>query len=102
MACFREELFDPVACVIVAKDTDDAIKLANDSDFGLSFSLWTKDLAKAERLAGEIEAGAVNNKGPSSDPNLLIGGIKASGYGWELTEFGLLEFMNIKPVWAAA
>ncbi|MEE8658621.1 Succinate dehydrogenase [Acetobacteraceae bacterium EV16G] len=102
MACFREELFGPVACVIVAKDTDDAIRLANDSDFGLSSSLWTKDLAKAERLAGEIEAGAVNiNKGSSSDPNLPIGGIKASGYGRELTEFGLLEFMNIKPVWAA-
>jgi len=102
MPAFDEETFGPVAAVIRAKDERDALRLANDSPFGLGAALWTKDRARAERLAAEIEAGAVFVNGVvKSDPRLPFGGIKRSGYGRELSEYGIREFVNIKSVWIA-
>src|SRR5215467_10373278 len=102
MPAFDEETFGPVAAVIRAKDEADAVRLANDSQFGLGAALWTRDGARAERLAAEIEAGAVFVNGlVKSDPRLPFGGIKKSGYGRELSEYGIREFVNIKSVWMA-
>jgi succinate-semialdehyde dehydrogenase/glutarate-semialdehyde dehydrogenase len=100
MPAFDQETFGPVAAVIRARDEDDAVRLANDSTFGLGASLWTQDRARAERLAARIEAGAVFVNGlVKSDPRLPFGGIKRSGYGRELSEYGLREFVNVKSVW---
>jgi succinate-semialdehyde dehydrogenase/glutarate-semialdehyde dehydrogenase len=102
MPAFDEETFGPVAAVIRARDEDDAIRLANDSSFGLGAALWTQDRARAERLAARIEAGAVFVNGlVKSDARLPFGGIKRSGYGRELSEYGIREFVNIKSVWIA-
>ena len=102
MPAFDEETFGPVAAVIAAKDESDAVRLANDSPFGLGAAIWTTDRARAERLAGEIEAGAVFVNGlVKSDPRLPFGGVKRSGYGRELSEYGIREFVNIKSVWIA-
>jgi len=102
MPAFDEETFGPVAAVVRAKDEADAVALANDSTFGLGAALWTRDRARAERLAGQIEAGAVFVNGVvKSDPRLPFGGIKHSGYGRELSEYGIREFVNIKSVWIA-
>jgi succinate-semialdehyde dehydrogenase / glutarate-semialdehyde dehydrogenase len=102
MPAFDEETFGPVAAVIRAKNETDAVRLSNDSSFGLGASLWTRDRARAERLAADIEAGAVFVNGlVKSDPRLPFGGIKRSGYGRELSEFGIREFVNIKSVWIA-
>src|SRR5207245_495954 len=102
MPAFDEETFGPVAAVIRAKDEADALRLANDSPFGLGAALWTKDLARAERLAAQIEAGAVFVNGVvKSDPRLPFGALKRSGYGRELSEYGIREFVNIKSVWIA-
>jgi succinate-semialdehyde dehydrogenase / glutarate-semialdehyde dehydrogenase len=103
MAAFDEETFGPVAALIHARDEGDAIRLANDSQFGLGASLWTKDLERAERIAAEIEAGCIFvNELVKSDPRLPFGGIKRSGYGRELSEYGIREFVNIKSVWMAS
>lgn len=100
MAAFDEETFGPVAAVIRARDESQAIRLANASPLGLGSSLWTQDLARAKRLAATIEAGSVFINGMvKSDPRLPFGGIKRSGYGRELSEFGIQEFVNIKSVW---
>src|SRR6266550_1991847 len=102
MPAFDEETFGPVAAVIRAKDAADAVRLANDSAFGLGASLWTQDRARAERMAAQIEAGSVFVNGVvKSDPRLPFGGIKRSGYGRELSEYGIREFVNIKSVWIA-
>jgi len=102
MPAFDEETFGPVAAVIRARDEAEAVRLANDSTFGLGASVWTQDRARAERVAAQIEAGAVFVNGlVKSDPRLPFGGIKRSGYGRELSEYGIREFVNIKSVWIA-
>ena len=102
MPAFDEETFGPVAAVIRAENEESAIGLANDSMFGLGSALWTENRERAERIAGEIEAGSVFVNGMvKSDPRLPFGGIKRSGYGRELSEYGIREFMNIKSVWMA-
>ena len=102
MPAFYEETFGPVAAIIPAQDEGDAIRLANNSSFGLGASLWTRDRERAERLVGQIEAGSVFvNELVKSDPRLPFGGVKRSGYGRELSEYGIREFMNIKSVWMA-
>lgn len=89
------------ASLSVAADVEEALSLANDSEFGLSCALWTADLARARRLARRIEAGGVFINGTSaSDPRVRIGGVKSSGYGRELSYFGVREFMNAQTVWA--
>jgi succinate-semialdehyde dehydrogenase/glutarate-semialdehyde dehydrogenase len=100
MPAFDEETFGPVAAVIRASDTSHAIDLANRSQYGLAASIWTGDPARGEQLAGAIEAGVVFvNEMVKSDPRLPFGGIKRSGYGRELSEVGIREFVNIKTVW---
>lgn len=100
MAAFDEETFGPVAAVVRARNEEQAIELANASSFGLGASLWTRNLARAEHLAADIEAGSVFVNGQvKSDPRLPFGGVKRSGYGRELAEFGIREFVNIKTVW---
>jgi succinate-semialdehyde dehydrogenase/glutarate-semialdehyde dehydrogenase len=100
MAAFDEETFGPVAAVTRADGTEEAIELANRSRFGLGSSVWTSDPIRAEALASEIEAGCVFVNGiVKSDPRLPFGGIKTSGYGRELADVGIREFVNIKTVW---
>ncbi len=100
MPVAREETFGPVAAVIRVPDTAAALALANDTPFGLGASIWTRDLAQAQALAPQIEAGAVFVNGlVASDPRLPFGGVKRSGYGRELAVFGIREFVNIQTVW---
>jgi succinate-semialdehyde dehydrogenase/glutarate-semialdehyde dehydrogenase len=100
MRMFDEEVFGPAAAIVRASDRDDALALANDSPFGLGANLWTSDLQLAERMAARIEAGSVFVNGMvTSDPRLPFGGIKRSGYGRELSVFGIHEFVNVQTVW---
>ena len=99
-AAFTEETFGPVAAIIRVKDADEAIRLANQTEFGLGAALWSGDVAAARKLARRIEAGAVFINGMvASDPRLPFGGIKRSGYGRELGYHGIREFTNVKTVW---
>jgi acyl-CoA reductase-like NAD-dependent aldehyde dehydrogenase len=95
----QEEVFGPVAPIIIAANEVEAIKLANDSEYGLGASIWTQDLDKAERLSSRVESGIVSvNNVVASDPRVPFGGVKKSGFGRELSRYGMLEFVNIKSV----
>ncbi|KAF1050731.1 MAG: Succinate semialdehyde dehydrogenase [NAD(P)+] Sad [Stenotrophomonas maltophilia] len=97
---FTQEIFGPVASLIVARDAEHALELANDSEFGLSGALWTADVSKARSMARRIVSGAVFINGFSaSDPRVPIGGVKKSGFGRELSHFGVREFLNPQTVW---
>ena len=100
MAVYNEETFGPVISIISVKDENEAIAVANDSKFGLGGSVWTENRERGEAVARRIETGAVFVNGlVKSDLRLPFGGIKKSGYGRELSEFGIREFVNIKTIW---
>src|SRR3989338_4604937 len=100
MPVYDEEVFGPVAPIIVVKSEKEAIEIANDTPFGLGATIFTKDIEKAKKMASKIEAGSVFINGfVRSDPRAPFGGIKRSGYGRELGEYGIKEFVNIKNVW---
>ncbi len=100
MTAFRQELFGPVAAITVAKDAAHALALANDSEFGLSATIFTADDTLAAEMAARLECGGVFINGYSaSDARVAFGGVKKSGFGRELSHFGLHEFCNVQTVW---
>ncbi|MBI4261961.1 NAD-dependent succinate-semialdehyde dehydrogenase [Candidatus Uhrbacteria bacterium] len=100
MLVYDEEVFGPVAAVIRVRDVEEAIAVANDTPYGLGASLWTRNTDEAKKIARRLEAGAVFVNGMvKSDPRLPFGGVKRSGYGRELSHYGLKEFVNVKTVW---
>ena len=100
MPAYDEELFGPVAAVILARDADDALRIANDTPFGLGASVWTRDAAKGEAFAARVDVGASFVNGMvKSDPRLPFGGVKISGFGRELSHHGIKEFVNIQTMW---
>jgi succinate-semialdehyde dehydrogenase/glutarate-semialdehyde dehydrogenase len=100
MRAYHEELFGPVASVITVRDLDRAVEVANDTPFGLGGSVWTRDRIKGEEVAARLEAGVVFVNGlVKSDPRLPFGGVKGSGYGRELSHYGIREFVNIQTIW---
>jgi len=100
MAAYDEELFGPVAAVIRARDEDHALSIANSSRFGLGGSVWTQSIEKGEQFARQLQSGSAFVNGMvKSDARLPFGGVKASGYGRELSHHGLREFVNIKTIW---
>ncbi len=99
MPVYHQETFGPVAAVIKVKNEEEAVAVANDTDFGLGASVWTNDLNRGERIAREIESGMVFvNSMTASHPELPFGGVKRSGYGRELSHYGIKEFINIKTI----
>jgi succinate-semialdehyde dehydrogenase/glutarate-semialdehyde dehydrogenase len=97
---YHEELFGPVASVIRALDEEDAVRIANDTDFGLGGSVWTRDSARGERVARQLQCGCAFVNGlVKSDPRLPFGGVRHSGYGRELSRLGIHEFVNAKTLW---
>jgi succinate-semialdehyde dehydrogenase len=101
MAAFDEETFGPVAAMTIADDVEHAIELANTSDYGLGGNLWTGDVSRAQRIARRLETGGVFINGFSAtNARIPVGGVKKSGYGRELSHFGLREFTNAQAVWA--
>ncbi|WP_438826326.1 NAD-dependent succinate-semialdehyde dehydrogenase [Pseudomonas graminis] len=101
MAAFDEETFGPVAAITIAANAEEAIVLANTSDYGLGGSLWTQDIPRAQRIARRLETGGVFINGfPATNARIPVGGVKKSGYGRELSHFGLREFTNAQAVWA--
>jgi succinate-semialdehyde dehydrogenase/glutarate-semialdehyde dehydrogenase len=100
MPAYHEETFGPVAAVIRVEDAEDALRVANDTDFGLGSAIWTADVGRAKNLAERVEAGLVFVNGMvASDARLPFGGVKRSGYGRELGSYGIKEFVNIQTVW---
>lgn len=100
MRAYEEEIFGPVAIMIRAADDEDALRIANDSRYGLGGSIWTRDAGKGEHMARRLQSGvAFVNGMVKSDARLPFGGIKASGYGRELSALGIREFVNAKTVW---
>ena len=96
---YQEELFGPVASLFRARNAEDAVRIANESRFGLGASAWTNDAGERDQLINELETGMVFiNRMVASDPRLPFGGVKQSGYGRELGHFGIREFTNIKTV----
>ena len=99
MMVAHEEVFGPVAPVTIVEDENEAIRLANSSQYGLGASIWTQDLNKAEKLSRQVESGIVTvNNVVISDPRIPFGGVKQSGFGRELSKYGMLEFVNVKSV----
>ncbi len=102
MPVFEEETFGPAAAIAKARDADEAVALANASRFGLGNNVWTADAERGERIAARLQSGLVFVNGmTASDPRLPFGGVKKSGYGRELAQFGLREFTNVQTVWVA-
>ncbi len=100
MLAYDNELFGPVAIVIRARDEEDALRIANDSPYGLGGSVWTRDARRGAALARRMESGSTFVNGMvKSDPRLPFGGIKNSGYGRELSRHGIQEFVNVKTIW---
>ncbi|WDY55687.1 aldehyde dehydrogenase family protein [Pseudomonas sp. PSKL.D1] len=100
MTAFKQELFGPVAAIITARDADHAVELANDSEFGLASTIYTADYALAERMTEALDTGGVFINGYcASDPRVAFGGVKKSGFGRELSHFGVREFTNAQTVW---
>jgi len=102
MPAYAEELFGPVGAVITVRSEAEAVRVANDSEFGLGAAVFTRNRTTAERVAARLEAGAVfANDFVRSDPSLPFGGVKQSGYGRELGRQGILEFVSAKSLWMA-
>jgi len=100
MTSFKQELFGPVASIITARDAAHALALANDSEFGLASTIYTRNVELAQELAGELETGGVFINGYcATDPRVTFGGVKKSGFGRELSHFGVREFCNAQTVW---